>query len=527
MKDGIMRARSLSPLSAFLLGCAGLLSACEENGELTIKTYVPVSIAGVDTNENVFNLAANIRVQVVQDGEVTREEVFAANEDSGRIGVLPFDGELQIKIFAENDNGTVIGRGGSSKLRLRKQDSGRTVGVFVGQEMTFFPTTDGDAQVVSTMSQGRVGHTATEIDNGFILIAGGTDASGGQLTSGTLNNTLEVFDPATGRYAVLAAKFSEPRAFHTATRLPDGKVLFVGGLTQSINGSISASDTMDLFDPATCGNPFNAATCEIKPLLSQLQSERGAHIAALLPGGRVLVAGGFQRSGLVDTYLKTAEIVNPAEDAVAPAGQMPEARGFAAAATLPNGKIVISGGRDSTTATDSILLFTDGVGFSQGGTMAARRFSHTMNPIGSKKDHLMIAGGFTQVNGAGGAVPSPTLDLIDPEGQIRPEALAFLPGGSIAGHMAATTEDGQVLVFGGGLTNGNATDSAVLVNLAQQVVLLLNPKETFDALEFTRLGAAAVGHSSGMVFFFGGVSVSNQGTELLSSGEAFIGELLE
>src|SRR5437868_10186037 len=90
----------------------------------------------------------------------------------------------------------------------------------------------------------------------------------------------------------------EPRADHTATLLPDGRVLIAGGLVE--NGIFL--DSMELYDPRT-GSFKPAGT---------MSSKRVGHSATLLPGGRVLLAGGTaERSfegGLHGILSSTADI---------------------------------------------------------------------------------------------------------------------------------------------------------------------------------------------------------------------------
>ena len=81
------------------------------------------------------------------------------------------------------------------------------------------------------------------------------------------------------------ASLTTARYFHTATLLPNGKVLVAGGLDSSINPSASA----ELYDPASGSwSPTGS-----------LNTARDLHTATLLPNGKVLVAGGFGNSGIL------------------------------------------------------------------------------------------------------------------------------------------------------------------------------------------------------------------------------------
>jgi hypothetical protein len=72
-----------------------------------------------------------------------------------------------------------------------------------------------------SMSTARSGHTATLLPNGKVLVAGGY---------GTYNflASAELYDPATGLFSSTGS-MSTARYGYTATLLPNGKVLVAGG----------------------------------------------------------------------------------------------------------------------------------------------------------------------------------------------------------------------------------------------------------------------------------------------------------
>ena len=71
------------------------------------------------------------------------------------------------------------------------------------------------------MTTAREVHTATLLPNGKVLVAGGYNG-GACLTSA------ELYDPASGTWGA-AGSLTTARAYHTATLLPNGKVLVAGG----------------------------------------------------------------------------------------------------------------------------------------------------------------------------------------------------------------------------------------------------------------------------------------------------------
>src|SRR4051794_33219221 len=73
----------------------------------------------------------------------------------------------------------------------------------------------------SPLSTTRVNHTATLLPNGKVLVVGGSGNSG--VTSGA-----ELYDPALGTWTITAS-LQTKRYLHSATLLPNGKVLVAGG----------------------------------------------------------------------------------------------------------------------------------------------------------------------------------------------------------------------------------------------------------------------------------------------------------
>ena len=93
--------------------------------------------------------------------------------------------------------------------------------------------------VTGSMSTARVNHTATLLNDGRVLVAGGQ--------ADLLLSSAEIFDPASGTWS-LTGSMSAGRSRHTATLLSDGRVLVAGGQADLLLSSA------EIFDPASCGN---------------------------------------------------------------------------------------------------------------------------------------------------------------------------------------------------------------------------------------------------------------------------------
>jgi hypothetical protein len=119
-------------------------------------------------------------------------------------------------------------------------------------------------------------HTATRLADGRVLVLGGSTVGEGAPLG--LSHSAEIWNPATGEFRLLAATLSTRRAGHTATLMPDGRVLIVGGF--STGGGYNLAE---VFDPAT--ESFAVVA-------SSENRERGLHVAVQRPDGSVLVLGG-------------------------------------------------------------------------------------------------------------------------------------------------------------------------------------------------------------------------------------------
>jgi Galactose oxidase, central domain len=310
------------------------------------------------------------------------------------------------------------------------------------------------------MTTERYAHTATRLPNGKVLVTGGFGNGGFNGAFGLappVSGSAELYDPATGSFDATGS-MATPRAAHTATLLPDGKVLIVGGL-QSIPGSdgafpyfgdggifcgtaVSGSNgsffSAEIYDPAT----------EAFTPTGSMATPRYAHTATLLANGKVLIAGGMSISGSSLVVNSTAELYDPATRVFAPAGSMGTDRAGHTAMLLADGKVLIAGGlTDNTNLTVGVLTaeIYDPVpgSFTPTGNMGTARVGHTAALLPSGK--VLVAGGqFSN--------PLSTTELYDP-GTGSFTAAGAMQTGRVA-HTATLLQNGTTLLAGGDLGDG-------------------------------------------------------------------------
>ena len=195
----------------------------------------------------------------------------------------------------------------------------------------FDPST-GTFAATGSLSVARESHTATLLNDGRVLVAGGSD--------GALNNptpaaivyaTAELFDPTKGTFTA-AGMMASGRDFFTATLLGSGKVLAAGGAN-----TVAFLATADLFNPT--GTNFAAA--------GNMTATRSYHDASSLNDGTVLLTGGSDAN---DRALSSAEIYDPTAGTFAITGSMLSLRVWHTSTLLPNGKVLVTGGADNSGA---------------------------------------------------------------------------------------------------------------------------------------------------------------------------------
>lgn len=195
----------------------------------------------------------------------------------------------------------------------------------------YFPDT-GTWVSAGTMSAPRTQATATVLLDGRVLVVGG----GSQGSPGFAStNTAEIFDPATGTWTP-TAPMSTARASDTATLLSDGEVLVTGGASTYHGPKGTVTATAEIYDPKSA--TWHSA--------ARMSVARYHHVAALLPDGRVLVAGGWALTSNSDKSLASAEIYDPATDRWTATGSMATGRARGSIAALPDGRVLVVDGVD-------------------------------------------------------------------------------------------------------------------------------------------------------------------------------------
>jgi len=268
----------------------------------------------------------------------------------------------------------------------------------------------------------RSGHTATLLPDGHVLIAGG------MRRNQDFYRSAELFDPKTGKFGA-TGEMLVARVGHAAVLLNSGKVLIGGGWIGH-----SVTDEAELYDPST--GKFTA--------IASMNVKRGQPLMTLLRDGNVLVTGGAAVNDGSGSSIVAAEIFDASTMKFRATGAMHHARVEHTATVLPDGRVLVAGGRGSEVNASAELYDPKTGAFTETGSMITARYKHTAGLLSDGR--VMIAGGSDERDWHGILSSAEIYDL---------QLGKFIAAGSLnAGRFklpasAVQVRSGQLLIAGG------------------------------------------------------------------------------
>jgi hypothetical protein len=335
----------------------------------------------------------------------------------------------------------------------------------------FYPTGPSSSSFMSQL--------AALLPNGKILFAGGLDDS--QNTLGTA----QLYDPVAQSFTS-TGNLITPLSGYVSTLLQNGTVLLIGGF----DSSDSDLATTEFYDPAT--GTFSSSG-------SMATSRRFGFTATLLNNGKVLVVGGLDSSG---NGVATAELYDPGAGAFTATGNLVTARSQHTATLLSDGRVLIAGGAHVTSpqtlnnpgtsqfVPQAELYDPDSGTFSAVGNLVLARLSHTATLL--PNGEVVLIGGYGDQG----------LPLLPAE-QYNPATQTFSGKGSMMtardNHTATLLNDGTVVVAGGIVGSPGNVNTAELYDAVSG---MFSPTGGMSAF---RIGPAATLLPNGTVLITGGV----------------------
>jgi Putative Ig domain/Galactose oxidase, central domain/Kelch motif len=329
----------------------------------------------------------------------------------------------------------------------------------------------------ASLSIPRLAGTQVLLGNGRVLFAGGVSSSTSALRSA------EVYDPSTSSVTPTGTlTAANGRSNQVSVVLPNGKVLLAGGSDSSNNALASA----ELYDP-------NSGT--FSPTGSMNQARGSSATGVLLANGKVLVSG-----GVFVNVLNSAEIYDPTTGLFTPTGNMNQARLQHTMSLLPDGRVLVEGGQDTSgNVVGSAEIFDPNANQAVGAFIS---IGNTISPRDGATSTLLddgtviLTGGATIESLAAASSSSETFD---------PSAGAFTSAGSMTNgrlnHTATLLPDGTVLTAGG----LNSTGALTSADVYHPSVRAFTPT---GSLVTARGGAGATLLNNGTALVSGGTDIS-------------------
>jgi len=321
----------------------------------------------------------------------------------------------------------------------------------------------GNFSPAAPMNLARSQHTATLLQDGTVLVAGGIGAGG------VPTDSAEIFDPASGTWTVTPGPMQSALSGHTANLLSDGTVLIAGG-----NSGNQATNTLERYDPET--GTFSMIN-------GTLSSAREGHASALLKDGRVMLIGGWDGTTAppqppaltgIPNVLVTTDIYDPSTGSVSAGPALNVARMNLTATTQIDGKVFVAGGNNGTQDLASAEVF-DPVG-----DPGATSFATASVSLGTARSNhsaflLPHNGGTLIVGGTSGGTAIASSEIympvylsqtetatLSPTPNPMSSARAFATGAALSNGSVSSINDGLLLVAGGTDASGNALSTAEL-----------------------------------------------------------------
>jgi Kelch motif/Galactose oxidase, central domain len=226
----------------------------------------------------------------------------------------------------------------------------------------------GSVSPSAPMLEPRSGHSATLLPDGKVLIAGG------MRRNQDFYRSAELYDPATGKFQP-AGEMSLARVGHAAVLLRSGKLLIAGGWIGH-----GCTDSAELYDPST--GKFT--------VIAKMTTRRARPSATLLVNGDVLIAGGAER-GDTPGGIASAEVFHAATLTFEPVASMHYGRISHTATLLGDGRVLIAGGRGDNVTAIAELYDPKTKQFTPTGSLLTARYKHTAGLLPDGR--VLIAGG--------------------------------------------------------------------------------------------------------------------------------------
>ncbi len=472
------------------------LAACGEKA-LQLEIHRPCNGSSLDSNGVAFVELGVASPELASPVRAT----FGAGDAKGSLDGIAAVKRATIEVTGRAADsgggvGAVVVAGGVGYVDLvENQDR---LSIIAGQVSTFVrvtPTSAVDAACADQLAA-RVLHTASMLDDGRVLLAGGSDDNGPQSSS-------EIYDPREGVFEG-GPPMSVARMGHTATVLANGRVAVAGGY----DATNKASALLETYDGDAFVRPVN------------LGEARAYHTATLLRDGRVLLAGGIGSGGAV---LATSVIYDPATERTSDGPALTAARARHAAVLVDDAVVALVGGIDGV-AVIGLVEFIDVAGDESiaGPSLRTPRSDAAVGYV-ADKNVMVVAGGYTErIAELGRGTATANIEVVSLESDLAGSSVVCSSGALSVGRAAASIAP----MPRGFLIAGGSVSPGVVGNTADAFTFDSSPCqphiEEVGELYASRFGAAATVLVSGDILVTGGAGIAKGALSSRKAAEIFI-----
>ena len=338
----------------------------------------------------------------------------------------------------------------------------------------------------ATLNTSRYLHSATVLETGQILVAGGVNCP--SAGSCTYLNSAEIYNPASSSFTNTGAMAQTRSA--PAVLLNNGNVLIAGGYTCDTSGNCSSLSSAEIYSPSA--GSFSSA--------GNMTVARSGQTMTLLSNGTVLIAGGQTCTSATScSALSSAEIYDPiAGTFTATSNGMSTARFGASAVALNSGLVLIAGGFDGTNLPAAAEIYNP----TQPGFTGSRpqlntpRFNATATLLNNGQ--VLVAGG--SICALPGC-PTNVAEIYDPV------ANTFTVAGGMNvprfNHTATLLTNGQVVIVGGFSSCGSSCTSEASTELFDPAAGVFSSSQTLTNILAGQTGTLT---ANGNALLIGGIS---------------------
>lgn len=332
------------------------------------------------------------------------------------------------------------------------------------KETELYDPASGSWQPAGELTTARAHHSSTALPDGSVLVVGGCADAVLPDAYDCQNHlsTAQVFHPTDGWQAEMRAGTTDTgvaRARHTATRLSDGKVLFVGGVTT----------TIQVYDPAAGPGQRWIDAGELR--VGRWERGRRDAVAALLPGERVLFAGGRDSTRPVGR----SDVIDPQQvsDPATGTGGLVVPRSYGAVVALGDTVVVVGGctswGKEGTSSCTEATAAAERYDAEAGkwtltDPLVQARAAHTATALGDGR--ILVVGGYNRDGVLAAA------EVFDANGHDAPPAIVSMmpPAASTAGGTEITVQGAGFLSPATTVTFGGVPARSVTVRSDRELV---------------------------------------------------------